>query len=136
MPQLFSRSLARLSLLTVALSFASPFVGAHAEQLVGNTLEDLVTGKRIYLATPFGGEFPLYYKPNGQVSGDGTALGLGRFFAPKETGRWWVQNENLCQQWPTWYKGRVTCFTIEKTGNNQIKWSRDDGRSGKARIDG
>lgn len=109
---------------------------ASAEQLAGAELKQFVNGKRIYLATPFGGEFPLNYQRSGVVTGDGTALGLGKFFAPKESGRWWVKGENLCQQWPSWYDGKATCFRIKKTGDRSLDWVRDDGRSGKARIEG
>ncbi|TDH36381.1 hypothetical protein E2A64_13480 [Pseudohoeflea suaedae] len=107
----------------------------QAENLRGQDLKTLVSGKRIYLQTPFGGEFPLYYQTSGAVSGDGSALGLGKFMAPKETGKWWVDGANLCQQWPTWYDGKATCFTIEKTGAKTLNWVRDDGKSGTARID-
>ncbi|MBO6639019.1 MAG: hypothetical protein JJ920_15760 [Roseitalea sp.] len=109
---------------------------AGAEQLSGQTLKDTIAGKRVYLATPFGGEFPLYYKTNGQVTGDGTALGLGQYFAPRETGRWFVQGDQLCQQFPTWYRGKVSCFTLRMTGETSLRWRRDDGYSGRARIDG
>ena len=119
-----------------ALMLSGLSVSASAEQLAGSKLKQFVTGKRVYLATPFGGEFPLNYKSSGSVTGDGTALGLGRFLAPKETGRWWVQGETLCQQWPTWYDGKPSCFRIIKTGDQTLNWQRDDGRSGKARIEG
>ncbi len=118
------------------LALALAPVTAKAEQLAGNQLKQFVNGKRVYLATPFGGEFPLNYQRSGAVTGDGTALGLGKFFAPTETGRWWVKGENLCQQWPTWYDGKTTCFQIRKTGERSLDWVRDDGRSGKARIEG
>ncbi len=39
-------------------------------------------------ATPFGGEFPLNYRRNGKVDGNGEALGLGRWVKPEDTGRW------------------------------------------------
>lgn len=128
---------AQATLAAVAIApllLAAPL--AHATPLAGDDLKSLVAGKRIYLKVPFGGEFPLYYQANGTVSGDGTALGLGKYLAPKETGKWWVKGDNLCQQWPTWYKGKVTCFTIEKTGDSTLNWHRDDGKSGIARIDG
>lgn len=111
-------------------------VAAQAQQLAGEALRDLVAGKRVYLQTPFGGEFPLHYKVDGSVTGDGTELGLARFFAPRETGSWWVDGGNLCQQFPTWYDGRTSCFTIEKTGSDTINWTRDDGQSGQARVEG
>ena len=107
-----------------------------SEPASGPKLVELVSGKRVYLAVPLGGEFPLHYKPDGFVTGDGTRVGLGRFLAPKETGRWWVDGARLCQKWPTWYKGRTSCFTITPTGPGRISWTRDDGTSGRARIEG
>tara|TARA_R110002020_G_scaffold5971_22_gene24698 strand:- start:3648 stop:4043 length:396 start_codon:yes stop_codon:yes gene_type:complete len=117
------------------MAFAAPLPAA-AEQLMGEELKQFVNGKRVYLATPFGGEFPLNYKTSGTVTGDGTALGLGKFLAPKETGRWWVEGESLCQQWPTWYDGKPSCFRITRTGDQSLTWQRDDGRTGTARIEG
>ena len=122
--------------LVSALAVCLPGGTANAEQLAGSQLKQFVNGKRVFLATPFGGEFPLNYKSTGVVTGDGTALGLGKFFAPTESGRWWVKGSNLCQQWPTWYDGKTTCFQIRKTGERSLNWVRDDGRSGKARIEG
>lgn len=118
----------------VAVLMAAP--PAFAERLTGGDIKDLVNDKRIYLKVPLGGEFPLYYQSNGRVTGDGTALGLGRYFAPKETGRWFVQGDSLCQQFPTWYDGKVSCFTLQKTGETSLRWRRDDGYSGRARIGG
>ncbi|WP_198586046.1 hypothetical protein [Pararhizobium haloflavum] len=109
---------------------------ALAQDMSGEQLESLVSGKRVYLQTPYGGEFPLVYASDGSVTGDGSDLGLARFFAPRETGNWWVDGANLCQQFPTWYEGEASCFTIEKTGDNTINWQRDDGQSGTARIEG
>lgn len=120
--------------LAIALSVTVLAGTASAQTLSDDQIREHIIGKRVYLATPFGGEFPLYYKTSGSVSGDGTKLGLGKYFAPKETGRWWLEGNKLCQQWPSWYKGRQFCFSIEKTGPNQIEWTRDDGRSGIARI--
>ena len=109
---------------------------ANDGPLAGQELKQLVNGKRVLLKIPLGGEFPLFYQTNGNVTGDGTKTGLGKFFAPKETGKWFVDGTSLCQQFPTWYKGRVTCFTIQKTGTTTLKWQRDDGYSGRARIEG
>ena len=129
---------AKTSILALVAGLAVCFapVPANADQLSGSELKQFVNGKRVYLATPFGSEFPLNYKRTGVVTGDDSALGLGKFFAPTESGRWWVRGENLCQQWPTWYDGKATCFRIKKTGAQSLDWVRDDGRSGKARIEG
>lgn len=134
---MFLKVFLRVSLTTIAMFTALSFVApsAHAKQeLSGAEIESLITGKRIFLSVPLGGEFPLRYSKNGMVSGDGSAMGLGKYMAPKETGRWWVQNDQLCQQWKSWYKGQVACFQLFETGKNKLYWMRNDGRSGKARV--
>jgi hypothetical protein len=105
-----------------------------ASTLSGSELRELVTGRTVYLSAPLGGEFPLRYKPNGTVTGDGQAVGLGRFFAARETGRWFMSGNQLCQQFPTWYSGVRLCFTVQSLGNNRIRWRRDNGETGIARV--
>jgi hypothetical protein len=110
---------------------------AHASQdnrLSGQEIKQTITGKRIYLQTPFGGEFPLYYRANGKVDGTGEALGLGRVMQPEDEGQWWVSGNQLCQQWQEWYDGKRYCFELSQTGPATLNWYRDDGKSGKARI--
>jgi hypothetical protein len=107
---------------------------AAANSLSGEQLKQLVTGRTVFLAAPLGGEFPLKFKPDGTVSGDGEAVGLGRFFAARETGRWFMRGDNLCQQFPTWYRGQRLCFSVEDLGNRRIRWTRDNGETGIARV--
>jgi hypothetical protein len=107
---------------------------AHADALSGEALKRLVSGKTVYLSAPLGGEFPLKYNPNGAVTGDGNAVGLGRFYVARETGRWFMQGDNLCQQFPTWYGGQRLCFSVQDLGNKRIRWVRDNGDTGVARV--
>lgn len=107
---------------------------SEARKLSGEELKALVTGRIVYLSAPLGGEFPLNYQPNGTVTGDGQSVGLGRFFAARETGRWFIRGETLCQQFPTWYRGERLCFTVQDLGNRRIRWIRDNGETGVARI--
>jgi hypothetical protein len=53
---------------------------------------------------------------------------------PTDKGRWWVSGNKLCQQWQEWYKGRTFCFTVAKLSSDRIRWVRDDGKSGVARL--
>ena len=127
-----AKSALRFSLPVLALAVAAG--PAAAEKLSGAALQSFISGKRVYLAVPLGGEIPLNYRPGGTVDGSGEAAGLGRYMTPKDKGRWWVSGDRLCQKWQQWYNGRTFCFTVTKVADNRIKWVRDDGKSGTARL--
>ena len=107
---------------------------AIAEELAGSGIRKLIGGELVRLNTPLGISLPLRYRNDGALVGDISGISAARMFAPKEEGRWWVENDALCQQWPTWYKGRQFCFKIRLLGQGKIAWLRDDGASGTARI--
>ncbi len=124
-----------------AMRFSAPVLAlavlagpAAAEKLSGKALQAFISGKRIYLAVPLGGEIPLSYRHGGTVDGTGEAAGLGRYMAPKDKGRWWVSGDRLCQTWQQWYDGKTFCFTVTRLADDRIRWVRDDGRSGVARL--
>ncbi len=124
----------RIFINIVALASVMTFAStAQASKLSGREINNLIAGKRVMLATRWG-SFPLRYRTNKRVTGDGSALGLARFFAPKETGNWWIASNQLCQRFPTWYKGQSFCFSITQTGTNTIRWVRNDGYAGTATI--
>lgn len=106
----------------------------EAETMKEPEIRDRIIGRTIYLAAPIGGEFPLNYAKSGTVSGDGDAVGLGKFIKPKDSGRWWIQSDQLCQQFKTWYNGKSMCFALSDAGPGKVKWVRDDGETGIARI--
>lgn len=116
-----------------ALAAVSP---AAAANLAADDIRALVAGRTVFLSTPLGMELPLLYRKDGSVSGDVSGFSAASMFAPEETGRWWVTGNRLCQKWPTWYDGKQFCFTIERMGEAKIRWVRDDGFSGTARIAG
>lgn len=102
--------------------------------LSGTEIHSLVNGQRIYIGGPLGAELPVNYRTNGTVDGSGEAVGLGKFFQPKDKGRWWIKGNQLCQQWEQWYNGTVMCFTLQRNGADKLIWKRDNGESGSARI--
>ncbi|MDO9418318.1 hypothetical protein [Pararhizobium sp.] len=107
---------------------------ASAETLDETAIRQDIVGRTIYLAAPMGGEFPLNYRASGQVDGDGKAVGLGKFIQPNDTGKWWIESNKLCQQFKVWYKGAPMCFELTTAGPDKVKWVRDNGESGVARI--
>jgi hypothetical protein len=125
--------IARSAFIFVSL-FGLVASASASSALSGAELKQLVTGRTVFLAAPLGGEFPLNYKPDGSVTGDGQAVGLGRFFAARETGRWFMRGDQLCQQFPTWYNGTRLCFTVQRLPNDRIRWTRDNGETGIARV--
>lgn len=119
--------------LALALTAGAAHAAGAARYKSSDIRQDII-GKRVYLATPMGGEFPLNYRKNGVVDGDGEALGLGRFVKPNDTGKWWIKDDQLCQRFTTWYKGAPMCFELYKTGDKNLNWIRDNGQKGTARI--
>jgi hypothetical protein len=117
----------------MSLLFAS-MTHAQSDRYSESDIRDSIIGKRIYLAAPLGGEFPLNYRSSGTVDGTGEALGLGRFAQPKDSGKWWIDGNRLCQQFKTWYDGKPMCFELYRTGSDTLKWIRDNGQTGTARI--
>jgi hypothetical protein len=107
---------------------------ATADQLDGPQIRNLIAGEKVLLNTPFGIALPLRYRTDGVVVGDVSGISAARMFTPKEEGRWWIQDDSLCQKWPSWYKGRQFCFKITSLDERRISWLRDDGASGTARI--
>lgn len=126
----------RFAPLAVILSLGLLATQAEAagEPLSGAALKSFIGGKRIFLQVPLGGELPLNYRKNGRVDGTGEAVGLGKYMTPKDSGRWWVNGNKLCQKWQEWYDGKTFCFTVTKINDSRIRWVRDDGKSGVARV--
>lgn len=130
------RAALAVALVGAGMLAATPFPPARAEApaMSKDEIRKAVRGKRIYLQTPFGGEFPLFYRTDGVVDGTGEALGLGRFMAPKDSGKWWIEGNRLCQQWQEWYDGKRQCFVLQRLSETTLYWKRDDGLEGEARI--
>ena len=116
---------------TIAILLPIP---AAADALKANDIRSDIIGRTIYLSTPLGGELPLSYHTSGEVDGSGQAIGLGRFFKPSDTGKWWITSDQLCQKFKTWYDGSPMCFELERAGPDKVKWTRNNGETGVARI--
>jgi hypothetical protein len=115
------------------IAFGSIAVRAEesAGELAGETLRSTVAGKTVFLATPVG-SLPINYRTNGTMTG--RAAHLAQFTGSEsDSGRWWVNGGQLCQQWQVWLDGQQYCYVMRRNGAT-VHWSRDDGRTGTATI--
>jgi hypothetical protein len=122
----------------VAAGVALPATASVAEpaQLAGDELRQAVSGKTVYLNIS-GFELPINYAANGRMSGkmSTVAASFSRGDGAQDRGKWWVANDQLCQQWTSWMDGKAYCYRLTRDGAT-VRWVRNDGRSGTARIGG
>jgi hypothetical protein len=122
----------------VAAGLALPATVSVAEpaQLAGDELRQAVSGKTVYLNIS-GFELPINYAANGRMSGkmSTVAASYSRGDGAQDRGKWWVANDQLCQQWTSWMDGKAYCYRLTRDGAT-VRWVRNDGRSGTARIGG
>jgi len=123
--------------LILAASLALPATAAlSAEQLAGDALREAIVGKTVYLNVS-GFELPIRYAANGRMTGKmGTvAASFSRGDGSSDSGKWWVADDQLCQKWTSWMDSKQHCYKLTREGSS-VRWVRDDGRSGTARLGG
>ena len=102
--------------------------------LSGDELRSAISGKTVFLKIS-GFELPIQYSSRGTMKGSmGTvAAALARGDGSSDRGKWWVDGNQLCQKWNVWMEGSTYCYKLSRKGS-AVRWVRDDGRSGTARI--
>ena len=61
------------------------------------------------------------------------AASFSRGDGASDSGKWWVADDQLCQQWSSWMDGKTYCYKLTRNGST-VQWVRNDGRSGTARV--
>jgi hypothetical protein len=104
--------------------------------LAGEDLRRAVSGKTVYLKIS-GFELPIRYAAGGSMSGSMSAVAaaLARGDGASDHGKWWIAGDQLCQRWTSWMDGSTYCYRLTLKGSS-VRWVRNDGRSGTARIGG
>jgi hypothetical protein len=128
----------KLRTVLLAACVALPSVPAFAGEisLAGDQLRHAIAGKTVFLNVS-GFELPIQYGSDGHMKGSmGTvAASFSRGDGASDHGKWWVKDDQLCQKWNSWMDGRTYCYRLTESGST-VHWTRDDGRSGTARIGG
>lgn len=121
-------------ILTLLLA-AAPLTLAYAgeEALTGDALQSAVAGRTVYIDTPMG-EVPIRYTKSGSVHGNTELALLDGESTAVDRGRWWVSDNKLCVRWQNWLNGATHCFTMHRVGTTHVRWRREDGKSGIARL--
>ena len=126
----------KLGAILVAVALSAPATAAVAESvsLAGDELRQAVTGKTVYLNIS-GFELPIKYAANGRMTGkmSTVAASFSRGDGSSDSGRWWVADDQLCQKWSSWMESKQYCYKLTRNGTS-VRWVRNDGRSGSARL--
>ncbi len=104
---------------------------AEPQPLSGEALRTVLTGKTVVLNTPVGG-IPIDYRDNGTMIGRAKDLSM-YVGAERDTGRWWIKSDQVCQKWEVWLSARAYCFTLRVVGRT-VHWTRNDGEAGTALL--
>ncbi|MFZ2019762.1 MAG: hypothetical protein WAU90_13945 [Methyloceanibacter sp.] len=136
---MFKTALLAVTVAALALSATSGFTGeaqAKSVSLTGDQLRQAVSGKTVYLNIS-GFELPIRYSAGGTMSGSMgiVAAALSRGDGASDRGTWSIADDQLCQRWTSWMDGKSYCYKLTQTGSS-VRWVRDDGHSGTARIGG
>jgi hypothetical protein len=128
----------KIGAFVLAAGLALPVLPVAAEPvtLAGDELKNTISGKTVYLNVS-GFELPIVYSPNGRMKGTmgAVAASFSRGDGASDRGKWWVENDQLCQKWTTWMDGQSYCYKLTRNGD-VVNWVRNDGHSGTARIGG
>ena len=123
-------------MIAAALLFATSATAAeNGRDLSGQQLRTALSGKTLYIQTPIGAEVPVKYRHNGTMQGrSSTQLAmLAGEDVNADKGRWWIKSTQLCQKWNNWADGRAYCYRFRIKGDS-VYWTRNDGKSGSARL--
>jgi hypothetical protein len=101
-------------------------------RLSGKEIRDLVAGTTVAIDAPLGTKLPVRYTRDGELLGEARDLApyLGTAF---DTGRWWINDDELCHRWKHWFDSEPQCLRLRKEGRT-IYWRSRDGNDGTAMI--
>jgi hypothetical protein len=106
---------------------------AEPSPLSGQEIGDLVAGATVDIDAPLGFKVRLRYTRDGQVSGETSAALLLILGASSDTGRWWVEPDQICHKWKVWFNDYPQCFRMTKDGHT-YRWRSFDDKTGTAAI--
>jgi hypothetical protein len=120
-------------LAAVACLCATTVAAAEPSPLSGQEISDLVAGATVEIDAPLGFKVPLRYTRDGQVFGEASTALSFILGAASDTGRWWVEQHQICHKWKVWFNSYPQCFRMTKKGQT-FYWRTFDDKTGTAVI--
>jgi hypothetical protein len=106
---------------------------AEPSPLSGQEIGDMVAGATVEIDAPLGFKVRLRYTRDGRVFGETSTALVFILGAASDTGRWWVEPDQLCHKWKIWFNDYPQCFRMTKEGQT-FYWRTFDDKTGTAAI--
>jgi SH3 domain-containing protein len=106
---------------------------AEPTRLSGQEVSDLVAGATIEIDAPLGFKVRLRYTRDGQVFGETSTAAGFMLGASSDTGRWYIEPDQICHKWKIWFNDYPQCFRMSKEGQTYY-WRTFDDKTGTAAI--
>jgi len=123
----------RKGLAAAACLCVTALAEAEPSPLSGQEISDLVAGATVEIDAPLGFKVRLRYTRDGRVSGETSTALVLILGAASDTGRWWVEPDQLCHKWKVWFNDYPQCFRMTKEGQTYY-WRTFDDKTGTAAI--
>jgi hypothetical protein len=124
---MFKRFAAAACLCVTAIAEAEPSL------LSGQEISDLVAGATVDIDAPLGFKVRLRYTRDGRVFGETSTALVLILGAASDSGRWWVEPDQLCHKWKIWFNDYPQCFRMSREGQTYY-WRTFDDKTGTAAI--
>jgi Bacterial SH3 domain len=106
---------------------------AERSPLSGQQISDLVAGATVEIDAPLGFKVRLRYTRDGRVFGETSTALVLMLGAASDTGRWWIEPDQICHKWKIWFNDYPQCFRMTKEGQT-FHWRTFDDKTGTAAI--
>src|SRR5262245_32159650 len=73
----------------------------------------LLSGKTMKARNAQGQDYSQGFNPSGALTGESTRSASDPSLI-RDTGQWWLANNQLCIRWSSWQRGSTNCFDVER----------------------
>ena len=93
----------------------------YTEFLSGTEIQQLMPLGELKGINGYGNPYTISYSQDGTMSGV-----AGKNDEYKDTGKWWIKDQQFCRQYKSWLKGEAACFQV-RVEADQMSFFDEDG---------